>query len=42
MKRYCRYVPQGSNKPCGKPTGENFFFCKIHHEEVDDYGMETL
>lgn len=41
-KRFCIYVPQGEESPCGKLLKRNFFFCEEHHAEVNDCGMETL
>lgn len=43
--RKCRFVtfpgtPQ--ERPCGKSTGTNYFFCKQHHEHVDDYNVGAI
>lgn len=40
--RKCVYAieqPDGTEKPCGENAGDNFFFCRIHFNKVQDHGV---
>ena len=39
---YTVYPGTPQERPCGKSTGKNWFFCKAHHGQVDDYNGEAI
>ena len=39
---YTMYPGTDQERPCGRSTRKNWFFCKAHHGLVDDYNGEAI